>query len=297
MLSYRHSFHAGNHADVLKHTVESLIIESLKEKDKPFLYLDTHAGAGRYQIGSGHAERTGEYLEGIARIWQQDDLPAELEAYLDVKVENGNLVLGLNNTSQKIISLFKDQDWKIKAKVSCPDMERINLSGAAKLTMLDEFRVSSLDIKVSGASSLDRALFKGDGNISLIASGASHAELELSGNYSSAEIRCSGASNLYVSGGKYDRCYIDASGASDMEMENVGFADVSVELSGASKLLLSGSADFLNVDAGGASSCKAASLVADRARVEASGASSVTVNAKSMDYTDISRSSSFINRR
>ncbi len=224
-------------------------------------------------------------------------LPAELEAYLDVKVENGNLVLGLNNTSQKIISLFKDKDWKIKAKVNCPDMERIHLSGAAKLTMLDEFRVSSLDIKVSGASSLDRALFKGDGNISLNASGASHAELELSGNYSSAEIRCSGASNLYVSGGKYDRCYIDASGASDMEMENVGFADVSVELSGASKLLLSGSADFLNVDAGGASSCKAASLVADRARVEASGASSVTVNAKSMDYTDISRSSSFRNRR
>ncbi|MEZ2840594.1 23S rRNA (adenine(2030)-N(6))-methyltransferase [Escherichia coli] len=84
MLSYRHSFHAGNHADVLKHTVQSLIIESLKEKDKPFLYLDTHAVAGRYQLGSEHAERTGEYLEGIARIWQQDDLPAELEAYINV---------------------------------------------------------------------------------------------------------------------------------------------------------------------------------------------------------------------
>jgi 23S rRNA (adenine2030-N6)-methyltransferase len=79
MLSYRHSFHAGNHADVLKHTVQSLIIESLKEKEKPFLYLDTHAGAGRYQLSGEHAERTGEYLEGIARIWQQDDLPAELE--------------------------------------------------------------------------------------------------------------------------------------------------------------------------------------------------------------------------
>ncbi|NIF49787.1 23S rRNA (adenine(2030)-N(6))-methyltransferase RlmJ [Enterobacter sp. Ap-1006] len=82
MLSYRHSFHAGNHADVLKHTVQSLIIESLKEKEKPFLYLDTHAGAGRYQLSSEHAERTGEYLEGISRIWQQDDLPAELEAYI-----------------------------------------------------------------------------------------------------------------------------------------------------------------------------------------------------------------------
>jgi len=82
MLSYRHSFHAGNHADVLKHTVQSLIISSLNEKDKPYLYLDTHAGAGRYLLSGEHAERTGEYLEGIARIWQQDDLPAELEPYI-----------------------------------------------------------------------------------------------------------------------------------------------------------------------------------------------------------------------
>ena len=82
MLSYRHSFHAGNHADVLKHTVQSLIIESLKEKEKPFLYLDTHAGAGRYLLSGEHAERTGEYLEGIARIWKRDDLPAELEPYI-----------------------------------------------------------------------------------------------------------------------------------------------------------------------------------------------------------------------
>lgn len=87
MLSYRHSFHAGNHADVLKHTVQSLIIESLKEKENRF--TDTHAGAGRYQLSGEHAERTGEYLEGIARIWQQDDLPAELEPYISV-VEHFN---------------------------------------------------------------------------------------------------------------------------------------------------------------------------------------------------------------
>ncbi|WP_034917811.1 23S rRNA (adenine(2030)-N(6))-methyltransferase RlmJ [Erwinia sp. 9145] len=82
MLSYRHSFHAGNHADVLKHTVLSLIVSALNEKEKPWFYLDTHAGAGRYQLSGEHAERTGEYLEGIARIWQQDDLPAELESYI-----------------------------------------------------------------------------------------------------------------------------------------------------------------------------------------------------------------------
>ncbi|CAO98370.1 23S rRNA (adenine(2030)-N(6))-methyltransferase RlmJ [Erwinia tasmaniensis] len=89
MLSYRHSFHAGNHADVLKHTVQSLIISSLNEKDKPYLYLDTHAGAGRYQLSGEHAERTGEYLEGIARIWQQDNIPEELAAYIGV-VKNLN---------------------------------------------------------------------------------------------------------------------------------------------------------------------------------------------------------------
>ncbi|MBS9429276.1 23S rRNA (adenine(2030)-N(6))-methyltransferase RlmJ [Photorhabdus luminescens] len=94
MLSYRHSFHAGNHADVLKHTVQSLIIESLKEKEKPFLYLDTHAGAGRYQLSSEHAERTGEYLEGIARVWQREDLPQELNAYISTVAalnQSGNL--------------------------------------------------------------------------------------------------------------------------------------------------------------------------------------------------------------
>lgn len=84
MLSYRHCFHAGNHADVLKHVVQSLIIESLKIKEKPFLYLDTHSGAGRYHLSGEHAERTGEYLEGIARIWQRNDIPEELAAYMDV---------------------------------------------------------------------------------------------------------------------------------------------------------------------------------------------------------------------
>jgi 23S rRNA (adenine2030-N6)-methyltransferase len=84
MLSYRHSFHAGNHADVLKHTVQSLIIGSLKEKEKPFLYLDTHAGAGRYQLSGEHAERTGEYLEGIGKLWQRDDLPDDLSPYMSV---------------------------------------------------------------------------------------------------------------------------------------------------------------------------------------------------------------------
>lgn len=85
MLSYRHSFHAGNHADVVKHIVLSLIIDSLKQKEKPFLYLDTHAGAGRYLLTEQHAQKTGEYLQGIDRLWQQKAYaPALLQPYLSV---------------------------------------------------------------------------------------------------------------------------------------------------------------------------------------------------------------------
>ena len=67
MLSYRHSFHAGNHADVLKHIVLMLILENLSLKEKGFYYLDTHSGVGRYRLSSNESEKTGEYKEGIGR--------------------------------------------------------------------------------------------------------------------------------------------------------------------------------------------------------------------------------------
>ncbi|OCG07147.1 rRNA methyltransferase [Gilliamella sp. wkB178] len=84
MLSYRHSYHAGNHADVLKHIVLTLCIEALKEKEKPFLYLDTHSGAGRYLLQGEHAEKTGEYLSGINLIWQQPNIPDLLNTYISI---------------------------------------------------------------------------------------------------------------------------------------------------------------------------------------------------------------------
>ncbi|MGL6171723.1 MAG: 23S rRNA (adenine(2030)-N(6))-methyltransferase RlmJ, partial [Vibrio sp.] len=58
MLSYRHSFHAGNHADVLKHIVQSLILTSLQQKEKPFVYHDTHSGVGRYDLTHEWSEKT-----------------------------------------------------------------------------------------------------------------------------------------------------------------------------------------------------------------------------------------------
>ncbi len=61
MLSYRHSFHAGNHADVLKHLVLVQLIDYPKQKDKPFWVVDTHAGAWLYPLDAGHATKLAEH--------------------------------------------------------------------------------------------------------------------------------------------------------------------------------------------------------------------------------------------
>ncbi len=84
MLSYRHSFHAGNHADVLKHIVLMLILENLKQKEKGFYYLDTHAGVGRYRLFGDEAEKTAEFVEGIGRLWDKTDLPPDVQRYVDL---------------------------------------------------------------------------------------------------------------------------------------------------------------------------------------------------------------------
>ena len=67
-MNYRHAFHAGNHADVLKHTVLARIIELLKNKAKPFAFLDAHAGIGVYDLESVPAQKTGEWQGGIGKM-------------------------------------------------------------------------------------------------------------------------------------------------------------------------------------------------------------------------------------
>lgn len=69
MFSYRHGFHAGNHADVLKHVVLVQLLAHLRAKDKPFWVVDTHAGAGAYPLQEGFAAKSGEYETGVARLW------------------------------------------------------------------------------------------------------------------------------------------------------------------------------------------------------------------------------------
>lgn len=82
MLSYRHAFHAGNHADILKHFVLHQLLQYLNQKDKPYWIIDTHAGAGVYALDQGYAAKNAEYESGIARLWSSDDLPPPLADYL-----------------------------------------------------------------------------------------------------------------------------------------------------------------------------------------------------------------------
>ncbi len=68
-MNYRHIFHAGNPADVMKHAVLALILDHLRAKPAPFCVLDTHAGIGRYDLASEPAQKTGEYADGIGRLF------------------------------------------------------------------------------------------------------------------------------------------------------------------------------------------------------------------------------------
>jgi 23S rRNA (adenine2030-N6)-methyltransferase len=94
-MNYRHAYHAGNFADVLKHLVLALVIDYMKRKEAPFRVIDTHAGCGRYALGSIQAAKTGEWRGGIGRLLGPDarplppDVARVMEPYLDaVRSEN-----------------------------------------------------------------------------------------------------------------------------------------------------------------------------------------------------------------
>ncbi len=133
MLSYRHAFHAGNHADVLKHFIEVQLLRYLAQKDKPFWYIDTHAGAGCYALDTGYATQNAEYESGIARLWQRDDLPVPLAEYIGlVKRLNPDGQLRLYPGSPLVaLELLREQDRMRLFELHPSDSEilRENLSG------------------------------------------------------------------------------------------------------------------------------------------------------------------------
>ena len=102
-MNYRHAFHAGNFGDCVKHALLVWLLRALIRKDTPVFVLDTHAGAGRYDL-SGPAERTGEWRDGIARLL--GDTPAPLLDYVGLVT-----TLGLYPGSPALIrALLRPQD-------------------------------------------------------------------------------------------------------------------------------------------------------------------------------------------
>lgn len=93
MFSYRHAFHAGNHADILKHLVLVHLLNHFRQKEKAFWVIDTHAGAGAYDLRGEYARKSGESKSGIAQLWDRRDLPAAVAQYRD-EIASFNLGMG-----------------------------------------------------------------------------------------------------------------------------------------------------------------------------------------------------------
>jgi 23S rRNA (adenine2030-N6)-methyltransferase len=84
MLAYRHAFHAGNHADVLKHAVLVAVLRHMAAKEKGFRFVDTHAGAGGYSLEGRYAQKKNEFVDGVGRLWQRPDAPPLVADYVEL---------------------------------------------------------------------------------------------------------------------------------------------------------------------------------------------------------------------
>jgi 23S rRNA (adenine2030-N6)-methyltransferase len=142
MLSYRHAYHAGNHADVLKHLVLVAIGRHLGQKPAPFWIVDTHAGAGRYALESAHAQKLGEWRDGIGRLWSIPDLPALAADYVE-------LVRALNPDGQ--LRHYPGSPWLARQLLRDGDRLRLFEMHSTDLRLLQEcFAGSGRAVSIAG---------------------------------------------------------------------------------------------------------------------------------------------------
>lgn len=130
-MNYRHIYHAGNFADVLKHAVLARLVTYLQQKEKAFRVLDTHAGIGLYDLSSEEAQKTGEWRDGIGRLLD-GDLPAEIAAILapylsSIRTLNPGAELTLYPGSPKLARmLFRTQDRLSAMELHPQDYETLH---------------------------------------------------------------------------------------------------------------------------------------------------------------------------
>lgn len=125
-MNYRHAFHAGNFADVFKHSLLALLLEHLRAKEKPFFILDTHAGLGLYDLADERSLRTGEWRDGIARLINRSDTPDALAPYLAaVRAFNAPGALRWYPGSPRLIHAFLRSTDRLAAVELHPEDARL----------------------------------------------------------------------------------------------------------------------------------------------------------------------------
>ena len=148
-MNYRHAYHAGNFADVIKHVVLTLTIELLKKKDKPFRFIDTHAGCGLYDLMADEASRTSEWQNGIGRLVSAEQITASraqsgtLRTYLDViqQINGGDDLRYYPGSPMIALSLLRHDDRMIVNELHPEDVETLR----GNLSRRDNAKVMALD--------------------------------------------------------------------------------------------------------------------------------------------------------
>jgi 23S rRNA (adenine2030-N6)-methyltransferase len=141
-MNYRHDYHAGNFADVVKHVVLARVVTYMKQKPRPFRVIDTHAGAGRYDLFGLEASKTGEWRDGIGRVFAADFPPAVadvLEPYLDVvRSLNGPSELKVYPGSSLIArTIMRLEDVLVANELNADEFGRLkSVFGRAKNTTI-----------------------------------------------------------------------------------------------------------------------------------------------------------------
>jgi 23S rRNA (adenine2030-N6)-methyltransferase len=147
MLSYRHAFHAGNHADVLKHLLLIQLSRYLGQKDKPFWIIDTHAGAGLYALDTGYATQLKEFESGIGKLWTRKDLPATLAEYID-------LVRAVNPDGQ--LRFYPGSPWLALQTLRPQDRLRLfELHSSDSRILLENFKAHARQVSIATANGFD----------------------------------------------------------------------------------------------------------------------------------------------